>query len=85
MKHPKKKDIEQEWGKVPTIARYAGLSPRTVRNLIRSGEIRYARLSTGTIMIKISWIDEYLEAKEIRDTKNETDKIIDDVLAHFTK
>lgn len=81
----KKKDIAQEWGKVPAVARYTGLSTRTIRNLIRSGEIRYSRLSSGTILIRLSWIDEYLENREVKDTVSQMDSIIGDILANFEK
>jgi excisionase family DNA binding protein len=75
----KKKDIGREWGKVPTIARYADLSPRTIRSLIKSGEIRHSRLSTGTVLIKMDWIDDYLEHREVRESQ--VDRIVGSILA----
>lgn len=85
MKKQKKKAHEniKEWGKVPTIAQYADLSPRTIRNLIKTGEIRYSKLSTGTILIKLDWVDEYLESKAIKE--NQLDIIVKDVLSDFKK
>lgn len=82
-KKQKKKAHEniKEWGKVPTIAHYADLSPRTIRNLIKAGEIRYTKLPTGTILIKLAWIDEYLESKAITD--NQLDLITKDILSDF--
>lgn len=87
IKNPKKKVPAsiKEWGKVPTIAKYADLSPRTIRNLIKSGEIRHSRLSSGTILIKLSWIDEYLENREVRSTISQMDSVIGEVLANFEK
>lgn len=81
----KKKDSEniKEWGKVPTVARYADLSPRTIRSLLKSGEIRYTRLPSGTILIKLAWIDEYLESKATMD--NQLDIITKDILSDFRK
>lgn len=83
MDNLKKKDIEREWGKVPTIARYADLSPRTIRNLIKNGEIRHSRLSSGTVLIKLEWVDEYLESRVTKE--NPLDLIIKDVLSDFKK
>ncbi|NLD82334.1 MAG: hypothetical protein GX642_14350 [Smithella sp.] len=87
MKKQKKKDLGtiQNWGKIPTIASHSDLSPRYIRNLIKAGELRYSKLSTGTILIKFAWIDEYLENREVKDTVSKMDRIIGDVLANFEK
>lgn len=60
------------WAKVPQAAEYAGLKPRTFRELLKQG-LPHARLSSGTILIKITDIDEYLSKFSQRN--NEAEKI----------
>ncbi len=49
----------QKWAKIPQAATYAGISVRTMRRWMEEG-LPYARLESGTILIKFQNIDEYL-------------------------
>ena len=79
----KKKDMEKEWGKIPTVARFADLSPRTIRNLIKSGQLRYSRLASGTVLIKLDWMNAYLEQREIKESQ--MDRIVESLLSDCKK
>lgn len=83
MKTQKNKDISKGWRKVPNAADYVDLSSRIMRDLIKKGEIRYAKLPSGTILIKMEWLDQYLESREVR--QSAMDHIIEDVMKHFEK
>lgn len=83
MDNQKKKEFQKEWVKVPNGACYADLSSRTMRNLIKTGEIRHSRLSSGTILIKKSWIDDFLEKKEVK--LSQLDEIVGGVLNSLKK
>ncbi|KJS29355.1 MAG: hypothetical protein VR64_21295 [Desulfatitalea sp. BRH_c12] len=66
------------WAKVKTAARYADVSERTLRGWLKDG-LEHVRIKTGTILIKYTWIDEYLEKHRVSN-KNEIDKIVNEVL-----
>jgi len=67
------------WCKVKAAASYAGVSERTFRDWLKDG-LKHSRLKTGTILIKYSWIDEYLEQLIATQGRSEIDKIVDEVL-----
>jgi hypothetical protein len=66
------------WGKLKEIARYMGLSERKGRDLLKEG-LRHIRLPSGTILIKYSWADQYLEQFEINDD-DQVSVIVDEVM-----
>ena len=66
------------WVKVKEAARYAGISERTLEDWLKNG-LRYAQLPSGLRLIKLSWIDEYLE-NFVR-TQNKTDEIVNEVFS----
>ena len=68
------------WLKVKEAAKYCGLSERKIRSLLKEG-LRHSRLRSGTILIKIEWINEYLERFEAQE--NDVDRIVDEVVKGF--
>lgn len=66
------------WAKVKTAAGYAGVSPRTFRKWLKDG-LRYVKAPSGAILIKLEWIDEYLENFEIKNS-NQVDQIVTETL-----
>ena len=72
----KKIDIVTEWYGVRNAAVYMDSSTRKVRDHLKNG-LRHARLDTGAIRIKKSWIDEYLAAREVKE--DVVDKIVKEV------
>jgi hypothetical protein len=48
------------WLTVKKAAEYCSMSERRVRSWFKQG-LKYSRLGSGTILIKIEWIDDYLE------------------------
>ena len=68
------------WLKVKETAVYCDMSERTVRSWLKYG-LRHSRLRSGTILIKVSWIDEFLERFETEE--NEVDRIVEDVMREF--
>ena len=59
-------------------AEYAGISERTMRDLLKQG-LKHSRLRSGTILIKFSDIDEYVEGLSV--THDEVKKIVDEIMA----
>jgi len=68
------------WGKSKDVAKYAGVSERTVRNWLKEG-LRHSRLRTGRILIKYAWLDEFLEP--LSDQVSEVDRVVKEVLRDF--
>jgi len=64
------------WSKVKGAARYAGVSERSFRKWLKDG-LRHVQMNTGTILIKYSWVDEFLENFETQD--NEVSRIVSEV------
>ncbi|MGD8389838.1 MAG: helix-turn-helix domain-containing protein [Desulfobacteraceae bacterium] len=56
------------WMKIPKAAEYAGLGTRTLRKLLRQG-LRHSRLPSGTVLISIEAVDEFLAGFEVREDK----------------
>ena len=65
------------WGKVKSAAKYAGISERTFRDLLKMG-LKHCRLPSGTILVRYQDIDIYFESFLYE--KNEIDRITDEVL-----
>ena len=68
--------INMTWLKVKSAAKRADHSERTVRDWLKAG-LRHCRLKSGGILIKVEWLDEYLESFECQE--NEVDSIVDEV------
>jgi hypothetical protein len=56
---------------------YCDMSERTIRGWLKDG-LRHSRLRSGTILIKVEWIDEFLGRFEAQE--NEVEKIVDEVV-----
>ena len=69
------------WAKVPKIAEYMGMSPRTVRDLLKQG-LRHSRMPSGTILVKYAWVDSFLEQFE-DDGGKRVDDIVNSVMKDF--
>ena len=65
------------YAKVKEAARYAGVSPRTLRKFLRQG-LKHARLPTGTILIRYGWIDEFL-GRYVEDGHDRVDKLVEEI------
>ena len=57
------------WTKIKQAAKYAGVSERTVRDWLKNG-LKHSRLTSGTVLIKYTSIDAYLERFEVRDDQD---------------
>jgi len=66
------------WGKVKNIAKYAGVSERTVEDWLKMG-LKYCQLPSGLRLIKFEWVDRFLEG--FSDSSNQVDRIVDEVMA----
>ena len=67
----------KNWGKIKAAAHYAGVGERTFRSWLKEG-LRHVRLPSGTILIKASWIDEFLKQFE-SDAEKEIDRIVNSI------
>lgn len=64
------------WTKPKGGAVYASVSERTFRSWLKKG-LRHIRMNTGTILIKYSWIDQFLESFEVQE--NEISSIVSEI------
>ena len=69
------------WCKAKNAAKYADVSERKIREWLKEG-LKHSRLPTGTIRIRYSDIDEYLEQFQVND--NLVDTVVDDILNDFS-
>ena len=67
----------ESWGKVKAGAQRAGVCERTFRDWLKQG-LKYSRLPSGTILVRFSDIDEYLERFAVND--NQVDQIVSETL-----
>jgi excisionase family DNA binding protein len=75
------------WAKIKEAAGYASVSIQTIRNWLKKG-LRHSRVGTGgAILIKLEWLDEFLESHEVNveSEKAKIDAIVDSVLKDFGK
>jgi hypothetical protein len=69
------------WAKVPEASRYAGLKARAFRALLKKG-LKYSKLPSGTILVKLSDVDEFLE--RFRVGENQVDRIADEAIRELS-
>jgi len=65
------------WLKIKSAAEYCDMGERTVRDWIKQG-LPFAKLPSGTVLIKRQWLDDYLES--FMTTRNEAEKVADEIL-----
>ena len=70
------------WLTVKKAAEYCSMSERTVRSWLKQG-LKHSKLKSGTILVKIGWIDEYLETYAVQ--KNEIDKVVEEVMREMNQ
>jgi len=64
------------WAKIKKAAKYADIGERTMREWLRKG-LKYSRLPSGTILVRYSDIDDFLESFSVNG--DQVDKIVNDV------
>ena len=65
------------WVNVKNAAKYADVSERKMRDWLKEG-LKHSRLPSGTIRIRYSDIDEYLEQFQVND--NLVDNVVDEIM-----
>ena len=70
----------QGWLKIKKAAEYSDISERTMRDWLKDG-LKHSRLPTGTVLIKIAWLDDYLES--FAGKEDQVDKIVNETLRDF--
>lgn len=73
--------MDQGWLKIKAASKYAGLSVRTMRSFLKTG-LRYSRLPSGTVLIKLQDIDHYLESYAVTN-QNPVDDIVRNTLSEM--
>jgi hypothetical protein len=71
------------WTKPKGGARYADVSERTFRKLLKQG-LKHSRLPSGTILVSFDAIDEFLASFEV-DSGREVDRIVDEVVQEMSR
>jgi hypothetical protein len=66
----------QGWAKIKRAAKYADICERTMREWLKQG-LKHSRLSTGTILIRYSDLDDWLESFAV--DIDQVDQIVDEV------
>jgi hypothetical protein len=66
------------WGKIPQAAAYCGVSPNTMRRMMKEG-LKHARLPSGRVLIRFADIDEYLCQFQV-DTKSQVDEMVTEIM-----
>ena len=66
------------WAKVPAAAQYAGLKPRSFRDLLKQG-LPHSKLPSGTILVRLADIDAFLGKYAVNE--NRIDAIVNEVMA----
>ena len=69
------------WAKIKKAAAYADIGERSFRKWLRQG-LKHSRLPSGTILIRYSDIDEWLNGFEVNE--DHVSKIVDEVLSDLT-
>ena len=69
------------WLKPKAAAMYCDIGERTMRTWLKEEGLRSARVR-GSILIKVEWLDEFLEQHELTNG-NEVDRIVSDVCKEF--
>lgn len=67
--------------KVKDAAKYTGVSERTFRDWLKDG-LRHSRLPSGTILVRPTSIDEYIERFEVCESDS-VDQIVNDVITNL--
>lgn len=70
------------WLKIRAAAQHAGVSPRTFRDWLHSGNLKHSRLPTGTILVQTSAIDTYLKKFDCHAADGVRD-IVEDVVSQI--
>ena len=83
VRNPTQKTEQVGWMKVKDAAKYSGVSERTFRDWLKYG-LRHCRLPSGTILVKPTSIDEYIERFEVCESDS-VDQIVKDVVAEFVR
>jgi hypothetical protein len=65
------------WLRPSQAAIYCGVSLKVFRRWLKSGGLRHSVLPSNRILIKISWIDTFLEQFEV---KSDVDRLVDEIL-----
>ena len=70
------------WASIKNAAKYADVSVRTMRDLLKRG-LKHSRVSSGMIRIRYSDIDEFFTQYQV--SENQIDNIVDEVMRDFTR
>lgn len=62
--------MPEGWAKIPQAARFAGVSPRTIRSWLKAG-LNHSRLHSGTVLISLTDLDGFLRGFSVKDDRLE--------------
>jgi excisionase family DNA binding protein len=72
---------KQGYAKISAISKYAGESPSTIRRRLKSGELPYYRLPSGTILIAYADVDEWLSKFRVERGRDPTDELLAEIMS----
>ena len=67
----------QGWSKPRVIAKYAGVSERTLRSWLRQG-LRHSRMPSGYILLSYDAVDEFL--KKYESSQDDVKEMVTDIM-----
>jgi endonuclease V-like protein UPF0215 family len=66
------------WLRIKPAAGYAGVSARLLRQWLKEG-LRHSRVG-GAVLIRDSWIDDFIQAREVQPDGADVGSIVDEML-----
>lgn len=67
------------YARIREAAKYIGLGERTVRSLLKAGELPHYRLRSGTILIAYGDIDEWIERYKVGYQPDYVEQVVEEI------
>ncbi len=69
--------------KIKAAAEYIGLSERTVRSLLKTGDLPHFRLRSGTVLIAYSDVDEWIERYKVGSGPDYVEQVVEEIASEM--
>lgn len=71
----------QGWLRLKPAAKYCNISERLLHEWLKGG-LRSCKVG-GCLLIKVEWIDEFIQKFEVQNTGKQVDEIVNEVMKDF--
>lgn len=79
----KSEQDKRGYGRVRAIAEYVGMSQSTIRGLLKSGELPFYRLPSGTPLIAYADVDSWLARFRVEGGRDRTDELLAEIMSEL--